>query len=106
MSLDNVVGVAAAARGNLLRLILGLLISIPIVVFGSGFVMRLLQRLPVLIAAGGGLLGYIAGDMAPHDPVVAKLIAGREWIEILAPVAGFIVVVALGLLARPRSRRT
>jgi YjbE family integral membrane protein len=105
MSLDNVIGVAAAARGNVSLLVLGLAISIPIVVFGSGIVMKLLTRFPILIAAGGGLLGYVAGDMAATDPVVASFVFGREWIEVFAPVAGFVGVIAAGMGLRKRDLR-
>ena len=63
MSLDNVLGVAAAARSNLTLLIAGLVISIPVIVFGSGLMLRLMQRLPVIIVLGAALLGYLAGEM-------------------------------------------
>src|SRR5215469_554713 len=69
MSLDNVVAVAAAAKDSLELLIFGLVISIPIVVVGSQVIMVLLGRFPVLVLAGGGLLGYIAGEMMIEDPV-------------------------------------
>ena len=104
MSFDNVVGVAAAARGSVLLLVLGLAMSIPIVVFGSGLVMRLLEKLPVLIVAGGGMLGYVAGDLATSDPVLGAYLAGRGWIEIMAPVIGFVLVVAAGLALRHRGK--
>ncbi len=57
MSLDNVIGVAAAAKGSLLLLIFGLVVSIPLVVVGPQIIMKLIERFPVLVLAGGGLLG-------------------------------------------------
>jgi YjbE family integral membrane protein len=104
MSLDNVMAVTAAAKGDLPLIIFGLVISIPLVIFGSQIIMRLIERLPWLVPAGGGLLGYIAGDLATDDPVVAP------WIELyvpivdwLAPILGIAVVVIPGLwLARGR----
>jgi YjbE family integral membrane protein len=104
MSLDNVMAVTAAAKGDLPLIIFGLVISIPLVIFGSQIIMRLIERLPWLVPAGGGLLGYIAGDLATDDPVVAP------WIELqapivdwLAPFIGIAVVVIPGLwLARGR----
>jgi len=104
MSLDNVMAVTAAAKGDLSLIIFGLVISIPLVIFGSKIIMRLIERLPWLVPAGGGLLGYIAGDLATDDPVVAP------WIELqapivdwLAPFIGIAVVVIPGLwLARGR----
>lgn len=104
MSLDNVVGVAAAAHGSFPLLVFGLVVSIPIVVLGSQLVMRLLEKLPVLVIAGGGLLGWIAGEMAIGDVVVARLLSGREWVDHLAPALGFALVVATGLALRRRGR--
>jgi YjbE family integral membrane protein len=105
MSLDNVMGVAAAAKGSAPLIVFGLVVSIPIVVFGSHVIMHLLQRFPVLILAGGGLLGYIAGEMMIEDPLIAPWIAanasGHAWI---APLAGVVIVVSAGLwLTRGRS---
>src|SRR5450432_1647036 len=89
MSLDNVMGVAASAKGSMPLIIFGLIISIPIVVLGSQIIMELIKRFPILIVAGGGLLGYIAGDMMIEDPAVVPWVAanaaGATWI---APVAG------------------
>jgi len=106
MSLDNVVGVAAAAKGNGLLIVFGLVTSIPIVVVGSQIIMRLIARFPVLVFAGGGLLGYIAGEMAVEEPALQSWIAanaaGVVWI---VPMVGFAVVVAAGLsLTRGRKR--
>ena len=97
MSLDNVMGVAAAAKGNGPLIVFGLLVSIPIVVLGSQVIMRLIARFPILVLAGGGLLGYIAGEMMVEDPAVAPWIAtNASQIAGLAPGAGFALVVALG----------
>src|SRR6266481_5434264 len=97
MSLDNVMGVAAAAKGSVPLIVFGLIISIPIVVFGSQIIMRLITRFPILVLAGGGLLGYIAGEMMVEDPAVAPWIAANaSQLAALAPGAGFALVVALG----------
>jgi YjbE family integral membrane protein len=71
MSLDNVIGVAAAAKGNATLLILGLAISIPLIVFGSTIMLKLMDKFPVIITLGGALLGYLAGDMIVTDPAIA-----------------------------------
>lgn len=71
MSLDNVIGVAAAARGNAVLLIIGLAISIPLIVFGSTIMLRLMDRFPLIITLGGALLGYLAGEMLVTDPAIA-----------------------------------
>ena len=70
MSLDNVIGVAGAAKGSLLLLVFGLVVSIPLVVVGSQLIMKLIERFPSLVVAGGGLLGYIAGEIAIEDAAV------------------------------------
>jgi YjbE family integral membrane protein len=104
MSLDNVMAVTAAAKGNLPLIIFGLVISIPLVIYGSQIIMRLIERMPLLVPAGGGLLGYIAGDLATDDPVVAPWIESHApMVDWLAPFIGIAIVVIPGLwLARRR----
>jgi YjbE family integral membrane protein len=75
MSLDNVIAVAAASRGDNTLLILGLLISIPLVVYGSTLLLKVIERYPVIIWAGAALLGYVAGDIAVHDPAIESWVA-------------------------------
>ncbi|HEV2955036.1 MAG TPA: TerC family protein [Xanthobacteraceae bacterium] len=74
MSLDNVIAVAAAARGSYLLLGLGLTVSIPIVIGGAALIMALLERFPVLVWAGAALLGWIAGGLIVEDPAVAQFL--------------------------------
>ncbi len=75
MSLDNVIAVAAAAKGNYLLLGLGLAISIPIVIAGSALFLAILERFPWVVWAGGALLGWIAGGLLPDDAIIAQYIA-------------------------------
>ncbi|HZM44635.1 MAG TPA: TerC family protein [Burkholderiales bacterium] len=104
MSLDNVIGVAAAAKGSITLLILGLAISIPLVVFGATMLMRLMERFPIIIVIGAGLLGWVAGDMAATDPVVKDWVdANAAWLHWAAPAAGAIFVVALGKMLAART---
>ena len=77
MSLDNVIAVAAAANGDYVLLGLGLAVSIPIVIAGSALFLALLNRFPWVVWGGGALLGWIAGNLLPDDPVVAQFIARR-----------------------------
>lgn len=70
MSVDNVIAVAAASRGDTVLLVLGLLISIPLVVYGSTLLLKVIERFPVIVWIGAALLGYIAGDIAVHDPAI------------------------------------
>jgi YjbE family integral membrane protein len=106
MSLDNVMGVAAAAKGDGPLIVFGLIVSIPIVVLGSQIIMGLIARFPILVLGGGGLLGYIAGEMMVEDPAVAPwLAANASQIYGLAPGVGFALVVAAGWGLTRRRRR-
>jgi YjbE family integral membrane protein len=108
MSLDNVMAVAAAAKGHWVLMTFGLIISIPIVVIGAQVIMRLMERYPILILLGGGLLGYIAGEMAVEDPIVQPWFAANAAeLADLIPLVGFAFVVAMGMWStRRRARRT
>ncbi len=109
MSLDNVVAVAAAAKGSLPLLVLGLVISIPIVIVGSQIIMKLIERFPVLVLAGGGLLGYIAGEMAVEDPVIQPWIAANAAsLAALAPPVffGFVVIAGMWMIRRRNRARS
>ena len=108
MSLDNVIAVAAAAKGSLLLLVLGLAISIPLVVFGATMLMKIMDRFPIIITIGAALLGWVAGDMAATDPVLKDWVdANAAWLHWGAPVTGAIFVVAAGkwLAARAEAAR-
>lgn len=109
MSLDNVIAVAAAANSaastpdlenmRYVLLILGLVISIPIVIFGSVMMLKVMHRFPVIIALGAALLGWIAGDIMVTDPVIADWVQQdaawlRDWHA--APIAGALFVTTFG----------
>jgi len=97
MSLDNVLGVAAAAKGSLLLLIIGLAISIPLIIYGSTLILKLMNRYPIVVTAGGAVLGWVAGEMAISDPAVNPLMHGdTEMLHTAAPVLGMLLVVAGG----------
>ena len=97
MSLDNVLGVAAAAKGSLLLLIIGLAISIPIIIYGSTLVLKLMTRWPIIVTIGGGVLGWVAGEMAVTDPVVEPWLQGHAyWLHEFAPGIGAALVVIAG----------
>jgi YjbE family integral membrane protein len=70
MSLDNVLAVAAAAKGNLLLLVLGLLVSIPLIIFGATLLTKVMERFPIIITIGAALLGFLADEMLLTDPAV------------------------------------
>src|SRR5881397_1796461 len=74
MSLDNVLAVAAAAHGNLILVVFGIALSLPIVVWGSGILATLMNRFMWIIWVGGGILGYVAGEMILKDKGLARYI--------------------------------
>jgi predicted tellurium resistance membrane protein TerC len=107
MSLDNVVAIAAAAHGNVLLITLGLLISIPLIVFGSQLVLGVLNRFPILVMLGGGLLGWIAGEMIVSDPAVYSHLPYDESLQaqIAEPLLAVLVMAAgKALSARARAK--
>lgn len=96
MSLDNVIGVAAAAKGNVALLVFGLVISIPLIIFGSTLILKLMGRFPVIITLGAGLLGWVAGEMAMTDPAIAGWAANQHALHNAVPALGAVTVVAVG----------
>jgi YjbE family integral membrane protein len=102
MSLDNVIAVAAAAKGSLTLLVLGLAISIPLVIFGSTLLLKVMERYPIIITIGAALLGWVAGEMFVTDPLVKEWVdANAAFLHWTGPAAGAVLVVAAGtLLAR------
>jgi YjbE family integral membrane protein len=97
MSLDNVLGVAAAAKGNLVLLVLGLAISIPLIIYGSTLILKLMNRFPFIITLGGAVLGWVAGEMMITDPMISGWVDSQaHWLHTVAPAFGALFVVAMG----------
>jgi YjbE family integral membrane protein len=118
MSLDNVLAVAAAADSaaptvemaamKYTLLVLGLGISIPIVIFGSTLMLKLMERWPIIITAGGALLGWIAGEMMVTDPAIDSWVEhNAKWLEDMrvAAIAGAVLVVIVGMWLAKRQQR-
>ena len=106
MSLDNVLGVAAVAKGDVVLLVMGLLISMPLIIYGSTLIMGLMGRFPVLITLGAALLGYVAGEMMVSDPVAVPWIeANAAWLHMFAPLLGAVLVVFAGKYFAHRKKR-
>lgn len=107
MSIDNVIAIAGAATGaggshQLPLVIFGLLVSIPIIIWGSQLVLKLMDRFPLIVTVGGMLLGWIAGTMAHSDPAVRDwLPQGSSWNYGLG-ACGALVVLLVGMLLRRR----
>ncbi len=105
MSLDNVLGVAAAAKGNVMLLAFGLLVSIPLIAWSSQLVLKLIDRFPAIIFLGGALLGYVAGEMLVSDVSVAHALeALPHALHSLIPAGCALLVVVLGKWLAARKR--
>ena len=97
MSLDNVIGVAGAAKGSFGLLVFGLLISIPMIVWSSQMILKLMDRFPIIIVVGGALLGFVAGEMLMTDMLTKEWAATQpHWLHWLVPGSGAILVVVVG----------
>lgn len=96
MSLDNVIAVAAAAKGSTLLLIIGLAISIPLVIFGSTLMIKLMERFPVIVTLGAALIGWVGGETIVSDVALKETLAANPWLHYAAAVAGAVFVVGLG----------
>jgi YjbE family integral membrane protein len=103
MSLDNVIAVAAAAKGNLTLLILGLAISIPLVIFGSTLMIKLMERFPVIVVIGAGLIGWVGGEAIISDKVLQGVVAANPWLHYIAAAIGAAFVVGVGKAIQSRA---
>ena len=103
MSLDNVIAVAASAQGNMVLLILGLAISIPLVIFGSTLMIKLMERFPIIVVLGAALIGWVAGETIMSDVSLRGVLAANPWLHYAAAVAGAVLVVVVGKAAAARA---
>jgi YjbE family integral membrane protein len=104
MSLDNVIAVAAAAQGSLTLLILGLAISIPLVIFGSTLMIKLMERFPIIVVLGAALIGWVGGETIVSDAVLGEFAKTNGWLHYAGAVAGALLVVGLGKMLQARAR--
>mgnify|MGYP003326006229 FL=1 len=93
MSLDNSVAIAAAADGNIYLVIFGLLLSDPIIIWGSSIILKLIDKYPVIIYLGAGLLGWIAADMIKTDILTLKYLSNFAAQEYLSLAGSFFVII-------------
>ena len=96
MSLDNVIAVAAAAQGNMVLLILGLAISIPLVIFGSTLMIKLMERFPAIVTLGAALIGWVAGETITSDHMLEGFVRTNPWAHYAAAACGAVLVIAMG----------
>ena len=105
MSLDNVLAVAAAAKGDLALLVLGLLVSIPLIIFGATLLTKVMERFPIIITIGASLLGFLAGEMLLTDPAVTTQFGSvGEQTVTFGGVLGAALVVGLGTYLTRRQK--
>jgi len=103
MSLDNVIGVAAAAEGDMRLVVFGITLSIPIVVWGSGVLARLMNRYPWIILVAGGILGEVAGKMMLHDHfIVSRYGEAPDGLEIAVRIVLALVIMLVGWVVTRR----
>lgn len=100
MSLDNVIAIAAAAKGNLPLIVFGLVVSVPLVVFGSTLLLKVIDRFPILVWAGAALLGWVAGEIFVEDQGILNALGHLPNLPVAT--AGAIFVVAVGYALRRR----
>jgi YjbE family integral membrane protein len=103
MSLDNIVAIAAAAKGSIILILFGLALSVPLIIFGATLLVGLLTRLPVLIWAGAALLGFIGGELIGREAIAAPAPIGHLAVVQLSyflPVCGLVGAVLVLILAR------
>ncbi len=105
MSLDNVLAVAAAAKGDTALLVIGLAVSIPLIIFGSTLLLKVMERFPIIITLGAALLGFLAGEMLLTDPAVTNRF-GELSHDVVngAGAIGAVLVVAVGMWMQKRAR--
>ena len=106
MSLDNVVAVAAAARNSVPLIVFGIAVSVPLIVWGSTLILKLLERVPLLVVAGAVLLGWIAGGIMASDPMWEALPGDLPpRFELIGSASGAVLVLLIAAVLRLRQRR-
>ena len=97
MSLDNALAITAAAKGDIGLVVFGLLLSVPIIIWGSALILRLMERFPIIITAGAGLLGWLGGGLMISDKLLAEFTASSlPATPTIAATVGTIFVIAVG----------
>ena len=105
MSLDNVIAVAAAAKGSTTLLIIGLAISIPLVIFGSTLMIKLMERFPIIVTLGAALIGWVGGETIASDVALKEFVAANPWVHYAAAAAGAAFVVFAGKFVQSLAAR-
>jgi predicted tellurium resistance membrane protein TerC len=106
MGLDNVVAIAGASGGSMILVILGLLISVPVMVFGSTLVMKLMDRFPIVIYIGAGILAYTASDMILTEHFLSRSVDALSYGKYAVQAVLIAGVLLAGKLANSKQRKT
>lgn len=104
MSLDNVLAVGGAAHGSILLVVLGLLISVPIVVWGSTIFIKVVDRYPFVLYIGSAVLAWTAGGMVADEPMIHKIIADSPWISYAIQIILIVIVLVAGGIRKQRKQ--
>ena len=95
MSIDNVLGVVGASNGHLEFVIVGMLITVPLIIYGSSIFAKLIGKYPIILLFGGGLLGWGAGEMMVEDPILMPYVQGEELFFKIGTVFFVLIVTAM-----------
>lgn len=106
MGLDNVLAIAGASHGNFFLIVLGLLFSIPIIIWGSRVILTLLDKYPLIIYIGAAILAYTAGGMIVHEPLFAGLMANQQYLNWLIPIISILFVISIAYVWNRRVKKT
>ncbi|NEW06312.1 TerC family protein [Paenibacillus sp. SYP-B3998] len=105
MSLDNVLAVAGAANGQMMLIIIGLAISIPLIIWGSKLLMTLMNRFPIIVVLGVGLLGYTSGEMIMSDKAIAaRMVSVHPVLHYALPILLAAAVIVVGKLMQKKQK--
>ena len=106
MSLDNALAITAAAKGDIGLVVFGLLLSVPIIIGGSALILRLMERFPLIITAGAGLLGWLGGDLIVNDKLFTNYnFAPTVADPTIAATVGAVFVIAVGEFLARRQKK-
>ncbi|WP_349410269.1 TerC family protein [Pseudalkalibacillus sp. SCS-8] len=106
MGLDNVLAIAGAAHGNILLVIIGLLVSVPIIIWGSKLILHFMERFPIIVYFGAGILAYTAAKMILEEPIIQTAIGHNIFLEILITIIIVSGVILFGWLSNRVKTRT
>lgn len=100
MGFDNVIAIAGAAQGNTILVIVGLIISVPIIIWGSKLILSAMERFPIIIYAGAAILAFTATKMIVHEPMLAPLFNNHPYFSIILHVVAIATIISIGWISK------